>query len=334
MFDFQPDQAISKLESDRLDRAHFVESISNTVIKPGGIAATGVVLGLVGRWGEGKTSILQLLRADLRERYPKAVVVEFSPWLVSKRHDLLHAFFDELDRSLGAHLEEPIHGSRQSQLIEELSSAIADYLDRVAPVIEMLEPVSAKAIKLRDVADTLLALFARPTAAALDLSYIVQTLSRSGAYEAASILIRKISLRLERGSSLFQRALVTAGIGEPWLRTVGQNVVRDAKARAQATQQLVPVAVAYLARDVGFWSDADRSHYQSILSSDDQAFDRFIIDSFGGQYTSDGKTIDEFFMQLDNFVERVKQRQAGLGKDADPILRKAYDKTFDWLNIE
>jgi predicted KAP-like P-loop ATPase len=148
VFDFQPDQAISKLESDRLDRAHFVESISSTLIRPGGVAATGVVLGLVGRWGEGKTSILQLLRGDLRERFPKAVLLEFSPWLVSKRHDLLHAFFDELDRSLGAHLEEPIHGSRQSQLIEELSSAIADYLDRVAPVIELLEQGTGKALKL------------------------------------------------------------------------------------------------------------------------------------------------------------------------------------------
>jgi hypothetical protein len=50
-FSFQPDRAISEIEADRLDRALFVKSLVGTLVKRDGQGATGVTVGLVGRWG-------------------------------------------------------------------------------------------------------------------------------------------------------------------------------------------------------------------------------------------------------------------------------------------
>jgi hypothetical protein len=115
-FRFKSDRAITDLTADRLDRSRFVESLSRTIISPDGRSATGVTVGLVGRWGEGKSSILRLLHNQLLETHPQMVVVEFSPWLVSQRHDLLRAFFHEFGRSIERKFAEYIHVNRRSQV--------------------------------------------------------------------------------------------------------------------------------------------------------------------------------------------------------------------------
>lgn len=145
---FQSDRAISEFEADRLDRLRFVESLTDATVSRETATATGITIGLVGRWGEGKTSVLQLVKKDLAIRYPKAIGMDFSPWLVSQRHDLLHAFFDELIRTVGSRYSTAIHNSRRSQLIEELSSALADYVERIAPTFELMHPGGSQAAKI------------------------------------------------------------------------------------------------------------------------------------------------------------------------------------------
>ena len=145
---FQSDRAISEFEADRLDRLRFVESLTDAAASRETATATGITIGLVGRWGEGKTSVLQLVKKDLAERYPKAIGMDFSPWLVSQRHDLLHAFFDELIRAVGSRYSSAIHSGRRSQLVEELSGALADYVERIAPTFELIYPGSSHAAKI------------------------------------------------------------------------------------------------------------------------------------------------------------------------------------------
>jgi predicted KAP-like P-loop ATPase len=60
-----------------------------------------LVIGLYGKWGEGKTSVMNFIKTELP---PETVVINFNPWLFSDQNHLIKSFFDsiafELNRSL------------------------------------------------------------------------------------------------------------------------------------------------------------------------------------------------------------------------------------------
>lgn len=63
-----------------------------------GPSSDGLVVGVTGRWGSGKSSLLNLTQAALRRRADgdRPHVIEFKPWLVGERDALLQAMFAEL----------------------------------------------------------------------------------------------------------------------------------------------------------------------------------------------------------------------------------------------
>jgi hypothetical protein len=92
----KPERPITSLDQDVLGREEFVRRISNAVLNPTTRQATGIVIGITGPWGSGKSSILNLLRAQLQKDYPEALIVSFDPWLISGRNDLISEFIAEL----------------------------------------------------------------------------------------------------------------------------------------------------------------------------------------------------------------------------------------------
>ena len=62
----------------------------------------GVVIGLYGQWGSGKTSMLNFIRNYLEkagdQNAPPALVILFNPWLFSHRDDLIVRFFHQLEQ--------------------------------------------------------------------------------------------------------------------------------------------------------------------------------------------------------------------------------------------
>jgi hypothetical protein len=67
-----------------------------------GTATDGIVIGVVGQWGSGKTSLLNLTRGaiDKREEADRPHLIEFKPWLVGDRDSLLQSLFIELAAGL------------------------------------------------------------------------------------------------------------------------------------------------------------------------------------------------------------------------------------------
>ncbi|SHM44778.1 Predicted P-loop ATPase, KAP-like [Sphingobium sp. YR657] len=63
-----------------------------------GTSSDGLVVGVTGKWGSGKSSLINLTQAALRRRVPanRPHVVEFKPWLVGDRDALLQGMFAEL----------------------------------------------------------------------------------------------------------------------------------------------------------------------------------------------------------------------------------------------
>lgn len=60
-----------------------------------------IVIGIEGKWGEGKTSCINLVKEVLRDMPKKPIVVDYRPWLISTLDSVVEGFFLELASALG-----------------------------------------------------------------------------------------------------------------------------------------------------------------------------------------------------------------------------------------
>lgn len=113
--DLAEDRPIESSDDDRLDRIPFVESLARALVREekdncGRVVAcrsTGIVVGLTGKWGSGKSSILNLLGEHLKS-IDHVAVATLNPWLFKGRDELLAAFFNELRDALGRSTQEQV----------------------------------------------------------------------------------------------------------------------------------------------------------------------------------------------------------------------------------
>lgn len=91
------DEPIKDNKLDLLDRAEFIKGITKQIIEMP--SKSPFVFGLYGEWGEGKTSILNLLEKELRKS-KKVIVIRFNPWLFETQEALLQSFFDDLEKGV------------------------------------------------------------------------------------------------------------------------------------------------------------------------------------------------------------------------------------------
>jgi predicted KAP-like P-loop ATPase len=73
----RPERPILTKDQDRLSRGPFIQKLANTLIDPVSNKSSGVVIGITGQWGSGKSSILNLLRKQLFESHPNAAIISF-----------------------------------------------------------------------------------------------------------------------------------------------------------------------------------------------------------------------------------------------------------------
>lgn len=98
---FSCDRPLTKRDEDRLNRAAFADRIATILAaQPEG---SGVVVGVYGPWGDGKTTVLNLLRASLAQD-DAVVVQDFNPWRVADADSLFRGFFSTLGEAIGASL--------------------------------------------------------------------------------------------------------------------------------------------------------------------------------------------------------------------------------------
>jgi predicted KAP-like P-loop ATPase len=91
------DAPIKSSVDDDLGRApvahDFAESIGELD------ASDGLVVGVLGPWGHGKSSFINLMREQF-EKEPKLTVVDFNPWMFSGSNQLINFFFTEIGAEL------------------------------------------------------------------------------------------------------------------------------------------------------------------------------------------------------------------------------------------
>ena len=95
--DYFPDEPITDKTEDLLNREQFVDDLYHQIINYP--FPDSFVFGLYGKWGEGKTSVLNLLRNKL-EQNDDVIVFNFDPWYFSSTGALITNFYEELYRTL------------------------------------------------------------------------------------------------------------------------------------------------------------------------------------------------------------------------------------------
>lgn len=90
------EHALREGEPDRLGFGEVAERIANSIVDRASI--DGLVIGLDGEWGSGKSSLLHLIERSLdnlpEKRRP--TIINFRPWLVGNRDALLTTLFSDL----------------------------------------------------------------------------------------------------------------------------------------------------------------------------------------------------------------------------------------------
>lgn len=91
--EFSNDRPLVSKADDKLNRAPFAERVAGVL--RGQPKGSGLVVGIHGPWGDGKTTVLNMLRADL-DVDGETATVEFNPWRFTDESSMLAGFFRAL----------------------------------------------------------------------------------------------------------------------------------------------------------------------------------------------------------------------------------------------
>lgn len=125
------DAAIKEATEDRFGRVEFARHVADVILSvPHGSDST--VLAVVGPWGSGKTSILNLVASSVREA-GNVHVSTYSPWATSSGTDLLRSFLTTLVATF----------SPSSSSYDRTRSAIRRYAGMLTPGLATIPVVGA-----------------------------------------------------------------------------------------------------------------------------------------------------------------------------------------------
>ena len=128
---YSVDQPINDKEDDLLGRKTFSEYLGKAIYEHDQKA--GLVIGLYGKWGTGKTSVINMTENVIKKLAEKdknePLIIKFAPWSYSDKDDLISLFF----QSLRNEIEGPIKAKtsslsdKEKKKIKEITKAIDEY---------------------------------------------------------------------------------------------------------------------------------------------------------------------------------------------------------------
>lgn len=128
-FSFKHERPIERLDEDKLNNDIFSKNLAINIQNYFENNDQSLSVGLIGDWGSGKTSILNLTKIHLKET--DIEVMEFNPWIYSSYNQLIEQFFDELialfsqETVLVKHLMEYRFKLNKSNIIKSILPTLA-----------------------------------------------------------------------------------------------------------------------------------------------------------------------------------------------------------------
>ena len=124
------DDPIASSEEDTLGRTRAARSFAEHILSLD--ASKGVVVGVLGPWGSGKTSFVNLARPELEQA--GVAVLDFNPWMFSGAEQLIDSFFIELSAQLKLRPELGVVGKDLEEYGELFSGLV--WIPVVGPWVE------------------------------------------------------------------------------------------------------------------------------------------------------------------------------------------------------
>ncbi|MHB1401710.1 MAG: KAP family P-loop NTPase fold protein [Thiobacillus sp.] len=135
------DQPITGKAEDRFNRASFATRIAETIATR--VDPSSIVLGIFGPWGDGKTSVLEMMQEALNS-YPNVIVVRFNPWHFQSEDLLLRGFFATLADAMGQSL--PNVKEKAGELLKKYGSVLSLASLTVGGVVQVTPGETAKGV--------------------------------------------------------------------------------------------------------------------------------------------------------------------------------------------
>jgi len=127
------DNPIESRNQDRLGRADIASQLAEQV--RGLDASHGLVVAIMGPWGNGKTSFVNLMREQFAGD-PALAVIDFNPWMFSGAQQLTEIFFTEVAAELR------LKGEGRFEAIADGLDQYGDVLGSIASVFAPLGPAA------------------------------------------------------------------------------------------------------------------------------------------------------------------------------------------------
>ena len=118
---YSADKPIDTEEQDLLGRSVFSKQLGKAVYEYN--AKDGLVIGLFGKWGTGKTSVINMAENEIdrlaKEDENKPLIMRFVPWNYSDKDNLISLFFQSLKNKI------EVQGNEQIK--NKVGKALSDY---------------------------------------------------------------------------------------------------------------------------------------------------------------------------------------------------------------
>ncbi|MDB5874638.1 MAG: P-loop domain protein [Ramlibacter sp.] len=135
------DQPIASKSEDRFNRAPFATRIAETLSTRSD--PSSIVIGIYGPWGDGKTSILEMMQEELKT-HDEIIVVRFNPWHFQTEDLLLRGFFATLADAMGRSL--PNMKEKAGSLLQKYGSVLSLASLSIGGVVQVSPGAAAKGL--------------------------------------------------------------------------------------------------------------------------------------------------------------------------------------------
>lgn len=120
---FGSDKPIENIKNDKLNRKDFSQQLANAILSYK--SKDNFTIGLCGKWGTGKTSIINMVIEEITEQTAgstdKPLIVKFNPWNYSDKTQLVRQFFNNIMSEIGI--------NSSSKGLKRVGSALEKYSD-------------------------------------------------------------------------------------------------------------------------------------------------------------------------------------------------------------